>query len=107
MVLQLQDMAVKYPTSFGNWASLLLELKEGIREVVITGCDYSPMRDRLLSYFIPARIIQCVKNSPAKPFPLFENKEFPSRGALFYICKKYQCEQPTSHFELVINTLLI
>jgi uncharacterized protein len=107
MLLQLQDMTVKYPTSFGNWASLLLELKEGTKEVVITGNDYAEMRDALLSYFVPARVIQCAKNSPVKPSPLLVQKEFPSRGALFYLCKNYQCDSPTSDFKSLINRLLI
>ena len=106
MLLQLQDMTTKYPTSFGNWASLLLELKMGMKEIVITGSRYAQMRDSLLSYFIPSRVVQCAKNSPVISFPLLDNKDFPKEGALFYICRNYQCAKPESDFKLVIKGLL-
>jgi uncharacterized protein YyaL (SSP411 family) len=93
MVRYLSDLSGKYPTSFGNWACMMLNLYQGFNEIAITGKDFSRLRDELLGHFIPNKVLQCSENGNGNEYPLLSNK--PASGEpLVYLCRNYTCLEP-------------
>ncbi len=89
---QLSTAVVKYPGSFGNWASLLLKYTVGINEIVITGKEYRQVREELLQKYVPNKVLQCAADDSVH-MPLLLQKKFDDQ-VLIYLCKQYQCLQP-------------
>jgi uncharacterized protein YyaL (SSP411 family) len=93
LVNYLSDLTVKYPTSFGNWAGMMLNFYQGVNEIVITGKDYTRFRDELLHYFIPNKVLQCAENGGENKYPLLTNKPV-SDKPMAYLCRNYTCLEP-------------
>ena len=97
------NVIVKYPTSFGAWATHLLGLANGIPEIALTGKDvYKPLKD-FLRTFIASRIFQSATQE-TKGFPLLADKKV-DEPPLFYLCKNYSCQQPVTELNALIRTL--
>ncbi|HMI78714.1 MAG TPA: thioredoxin domain-containing protein [Ferruginibacter sp.] len=88
----LQTAIVNYPTSFANWASLMMKQLYGINEIVITGKAYAATRDLVLENYMPDKILQC-DSTEAAEFPLLKGKDY-SSDASVYLCKNYRCLPP-------------
>ena len=97
------NVIVKYPTSFGAWATHLLGLANGIPEIALTGKDiYKPLKD-FLRTFIASRVFQSATQE-TKGFPLLADKKVDEQP-LFYLCKNYSCQQPVTELNALIRTL--
>lgn len=94
MVLGLQDTIVRYPGSFGVWASLQLKLSKGFAELAVVGPDYETKRDEILPLFRPHVILQSSAGNN-RTFPLLSDRETPQGNTLFYLCREYTCLRPT------------
>jgi uncharacterized protein YyaL (SSP411 family) len=92
MTNTLGNAIIRYPTSFGVWASLLLKNTLGINELVVTGEQFDILRNELLQQYIPGRIMQgaLVEN---KKYPMLIGKNYDKAPAI-YLCKQYQCKAP-------------
>ncbi len=99
MCTGLKEMLIKYPGSFGVWASVSLALMKGIPEVVLTGSDHDTLLKQLLRIFIPFRVLQ---SSPVKTngFPLLEGKAWIS-SPMIYLCKDYSCQPPVNQVSVL------
>lgn len=87
---------IRYPTSFGVWASLVQIQTNGIKEIVVTGSDARNYVKPLLEVFLPNKIMQTAiffENG----FPLLEGKEF-AQETMFYVCENYTCKEPVNNF---------
>jgi uncharacterized protein YyaL (SSP411 family) len=91
MVLSLNDVIVKYPTSFGVWLSLLFEIIYGINEIALVGPGYDKKLKELLSIYNPHKVVMAAGEAD-DTFPLLKDK--PSNELLIYLCKNYACQQP-------------
>ena len=91
MALSLNDVIVKYPTSFGVWLSLLFEIIYGINEIAIVGPEYDKKLKELLSVYIPHKIVMAAGEAD-DAFPLLKDK--PGKELLIYLCKDYTCLKP-------------
>lgn len=98
MLLGLQDAVVRYPGSFGVWASLLLRKSKGFAELAVVGKDYEAKRDEILRLFRPHVILQSSAESNST-FPLLSNRETSDGRTLFYLCREYACLQPTAEMQ--------
>ena len=87
----IRQAALKYPTSFGVWACLLLEIVEGTHEIVITGKDYDRMLGEVLSAYIPHRVLMAGKNDDE--WPLLKGKVLGDETAI-WLCTNYSCQRP-------------
>ena len=101
----LSDLITKYPTSFGNWASIFIDIVAGINEIAICGTDYEILRDELNSYFIPNKVIQCAGNFIENKYPLLAQKSI-STQPLVYLCRNYTCKVPVDNVQSVINEIV-
>lgn len=100
----LAELAIKYPTSFGNWCSELATQVCGINEIVIAGPRHASIRDELLVYFIPNKVFQCTL-AENDSYPLLKDKKILDQ-TLIYLCKEYSCRQPVSTVNEVMIQLL-
>ena len=94
MVLSLGQVTTKYPTSFGYWNCLLLELASGTVELAVLGAEIKKIHKKLLSEFIPQRVLM-MSSEENNEFPLLAGKAV-SKAPSVYICKNFVCLKPVS-----------
>lgn len=97
------DLVIKYPTSFGVWATNILGISYGIPEVALTGENIEKLRNDFLRTFIPFRIFQS-STLETKDFPLLAGKKI-SEQPLLFLCKDYSCQQPVTEVN-ALNRML-
>jgi uncharacterized protein len=99
----LSPSIIKYPGSFGIWASLLLQQVMGTNEIAVIGADHMAVSIKILLNFIPNMIlISSAKEN--KKFPLLANKPY-NESTLIYLCKNYSCLAPFSSTETLIQKI--
>jgi uncharacterized protein len=101
MTAALTQVIIKYPTSFGVWASLLQAIVRGVPEVVATAQKIVEWRKQILSIFIPYRIFQST-DQPDNRFPLLEGKHITSQPLVF-LCENYACHNPEDDLSAFIR----
>jgi len=99
----LATLVVQYPTSFGIWASLLLKNTFGCEEVVITGQDFSSLRNKLLTEYLPGKILQAWIDENSN-FPMLKGKN-PGNETLIFLCKQYSCKTPVTNIESLFKQI--
>ena len=103
MVQSLQQAIIRYPTSFGVWATLLQSVCYGIPEIALIGENISKAHLEFMRIFIPFRVFQSATLSD-KQFPLLDQKPY-STGPQFYLCKQYKCQIPVSETDELIRMI--
>ncbi len=103
LVMNLSTAIVRFPTSFAIWASVILKQTYGINEIVITGSDYVQIRNKLLQYYMPDKILQCTAFEDAE-FPLLAGK-ICTKDALIFLCKNYTCNSPVMSLDELFSAL--
>lgn len=92
IISSLGKAILHYPTSFANWACLLLEIIMGTDEIVIIGNDFSGIHSELLGQYFPHRVLMA--SEKADPgFPLLAEKPVIDTAAIF-LCRNYTCQHP-------------
>jgi len=99
----LSSQIIKYPGSFGIWASLLLQQKVGMNEITVIGIDHLAITSNVLLNFIPNIIVMSGATENMK-YPLLANKP-EAKPALIYLCKNYACSAPFSDTQLLIKEI--
>ncbi|MCW3462689.1 thioredoxin domain-containing protein [Chitinophaga nivalis] len=99
----LSQTVVRYPTSFGVWASQLLQFVTGTAELAIVGADYRARMNDAGQWFIPYRVLV---GAPAdvSGIPLLSQRAT-GESTLVYLCKDYHCIKPVSYIEEIINLI--
>ena len=98
-LVSLKKAIINYPTSFSNWASLIMKRLYNINEIIVTGQRSMEIRNSILKDYIPYKIIQCAFASDER-FPLLTGKNY-DLGSNIYLCRNYACLPPvTTHSEL-------
>jgi uncharacterized protein YyaL (SSP411 family) len=92
MLKTLDPSIVKYPGSFGIWASLLLQQLFGLNEIAVIGTDFASVSNNILLNFIPNLIMMSGPTGNNR-FALMSNKPH-SASTLIYLCKNYACMAP-------------
>lgn len=93
MADSMSQMALRYPTSFGVWTSLIQQLAFGTPEIAIVGNGAKEAaRVFLKENFVPYKVFQAsdVSNDA---FPLLRGKPV-NGGAEYFLCKDYSCRKP-------------
>jgi uncharacterized protein YyaL (SSP411 family) len=88
---------VRYPTSFGIWASLLLKYSFGVNELAIIGNNFMNLRSQLLQLYMPGKILQAGAKENQK-FPIL-NRKSAENETLIFLCRQYSCKTPVSSIE--------
>ena len=100
MINSLGNAIVRYPTSFGVWACLLMELTVGTNEIVIISDEPHPVLTQALKEYIPHKIIMSGIGG-SNSFPLLSGKEKTDKTSIF-LCQNYSCEIPVSSVDALI-----
>ncbi|WP_153798882.1 thioredoxin domain-containing protein [Foetidibacter luteolus] len=98
MLLSLGKAVVRYPTSFGVWASLLQSVTHGISEVAIVGQDAFTLLRQLNGHYVPSRITLAVTRENNE-FALLQAKAAVEGETWMFLCKNYACRQPVGSME--------
>ncbi len=104
MTSSLSNAISKYPVSFANWASLLLEITEGTQEIAIVGAGASVVLKELLEEYIPHRVIMATEKKESG-YPLLADKQVLEKTSIF-LCRNYTCLKPVfsvNELMLLIN----
>lgn len=101
----LSELITKYPTSFGNWATLLIDVYADINEIAICGNGFEKLRDELLEYFIPNKVIQCTNRPNENNYPLIAQKVI-SGQPMIYLCRNYTCKSPVGNTSSIVNEIV-
>ncbi|MEO5681191.1 MAG: thioredoxin domain-containing protein [Chitinophagaceae bacterium] len=104
MLSNLGGLITRYPASFGGWASQLIIMTQGMKEIVITGEKFNEILFDILHIFTPARILQS-SSVPTENFPLLTGKQY-FDPFWVYVCENYVCLPPVnslSSFTQLIN----
>lgn len=104
MLLSLDKVIVRYPTSFGVWAGVVQYIVSGISEIAILGKDAAVLTKGINRQFLPNKIIQSSRES-VTGFPLFEGKISGENETNIYLCKNYACSKPVKTVD-ELNLLL-
>jgi uncharacterized protein YyaL (SSP411 family) len=92
MVSNLGKAIGLYPTSFGIWACLLLEIVNETNEICLMGKDFFKLHMEILRKYIPHKILMA-SNVVDSTIPLLANKSINDR-VFIYLCSNYTCKQP-------------
>ena len=94
MLTAMGAVALKYPTSFGVWLALVLQLIYGTKEVAIVGKDWEAFLKEILHRYMPHKVVMAAADEK-DDFPMLRGRE---KGAetLIYLCQNYACRQPVS-----------
>ncbi len=103
MLDTLNTAIVNYPTSFGNWASLVLKQLYGVNEIVITGSEYEESRNTILARYIPNKVVQCSESEDSN-FPMLMGKKYQPSPS-FYLCKNYHCLPPLKDVDNLLKLI--
>ncbi len=103
MILSLAKAVISYPTSFGNWACLLMEIITGTNEIVVLSPDLTVVHKPLMKEYIPHRVMM-VSETEDQDFPLLKGKQLVDKP-VFYLCRDYTCKSPV--FSLIELSSLI
>ncbi|HLY69434.1 MAG TPA: thioredoxin domain-containing protein [Puia sp.] len=101
--ISISKLIIKYPTSFGVWATVLQAITYMIPEVVVTGEKLNVFRKQLLSNFIPFKIFQST-SFENNHFPLLTGKPIGSKPLIF-LCQGYHCQPPVTETAELVQLL--
>ena len=92
MLETVKDAAVKYPTSYGIWANLLLEYTQGTHEILVLGPRARQMGQELLARYVPNKVFMAAP-AASSGYPLMKGR-LAATDTLVYICRNYACSLP-------------
>jgi uncharacterized protein YyaL (SSP411 family) len=100
---RLSQTVIRYPVSFGVWATLMQWLTYGEVELVMTGKDLSKIRKDFLHNFIPNCVFQSTTEQNDQ-FPLLKDKPL-TGSTLIFLCKDYSCQSPVTELHEIFPLL--
>ncbi|MGC4101629.1 thioredoxin domain-containing protein [Ferruginibacter sp.] len=99
----LATATLRYPTSFGIWASLFLKSTFGINEIVVAGKDFKAVLNGLLQRYIPGKVVQATGTENTK-FPMLSGKKAGAE-TFIYLCRQYNCKVPVNTIEELMKQI--
>jgi uncharacterized protein YyaL (SSP411 family) len=100
----LGNAITRYPTSFGIWNSLLLQVFAGTQEIAVVGGNADAVNRELVKEFIPHRVLMASERED-NSFPLLSGKAATDPSSI-YLCKDFSCLKPVQTIKalmLLIN----
>ena len=103
MISSLGENISRYPTSFGIWAALILELTAGTYEIAVLGNNYQELQLELFKHYLPHRVFMA-SNVETEEFPILAGKISTSKPAIF-LCKDFVCQQPVDSIKRFMSLI--
>ncbi len=99
----LKDMVLRYPGSFGVWATLINASSYQLYEIVMAGSHSEKKQLEFLKKGIPNRVFQ-LTSATHPDLPLLRNK--PVTGPTqFFLCRDYTCQQPVKEVAELVSLI--
>jgi uncharacterized protein YyaL (SSP411 family) len=100
----MSSLLLKYPGSFGIWATLLNACTYGMNEIVLGGDEEQREKQQaFLARFVPNRVFQ-LTSEDRTGFPLLRNK--PVAGmSRFFLCRDYACQPPVTELDELLQLM--
>jgi uncharacterized protein YyaL (SSP411 family) len=92
MAASINGVVVKYPTSFGMWASVIYDIFNGFNEIAVVGERCKDIVSEIVSHYLPNKIIQSAPGDHPG-FPLLADRNVKDKTNI-YLCRNYSCLQP-------------
>ncbi|MEY3152027.1 MAG: hypothetical protein RLZZ49_34 [Bacteroidota bacterium] len=104
MLEGVETTLAKYPSSFGKWGCLLMEMYHGIRELAIIGQDALSSSSGIHLAFLPNKVLVIGQQTDER-IPLLQNRPIGEKSQ-FYVCHDYTCRSPVDHSADALKLLL-
>jgi hypothetical protein len=104
MVLKLSAMILSEPGYMSNWGIALLELKQGLSEIVVSGEDALTSCHQIQKHFLPFTVTAGTNTS--SELALLNGREAIAGRTLIYVCKNQVCKLPVEKPEDAIAQLI-
>ena len=88
----LNGVIIKYPTSFGMWASVVYDTFFGLNEIAVVGNRYKEVAFDIAAHYLPNKVMQSASKSNVN-FPLLTGRYVEGKTCI-YLCRNYSCLQP-------------
>jgi hypothetical protein len=97
MLISMKDSVERYPSSFGRWATTMMNEVYGIPEIAVLGDDALNVAQVINTEFLPQRVLMASTN-PDEAFPLLAGKNA-GNDTLIYLCENFTCQKPVKTIE--------
>jgi uncharacterized protein YyaL (SSP411 family) len=104
MLQSIGKAILRYPSSFGVWASLLQNIASGMNEIAIVGSDAIKNLQEINSHFYPNKILQSAEKAH-EYFPLLKSKGNDNGDTLIFLCRRYKCLKPVKNVDELAGLL--
>jgi uncharacterized protein YyaL (SSP411 family) len=102
-VASVAQTVVRYPTSFGVWAGLVLQLAKGTSELAVVGNEYIARMKEINQQYIPFKVLLGAEKDVPE-LPLLQQRE-QSGKTLIYLCQDYHCVRPVAYMKEIIDLI--
>ncbi|WP_343700295.1 thioredoxin domain-containing protein [Chitinophaga sp.] len=103
MTASLSGSVVRYPTSFGVWAAMMLRLVQGTTELAVSGAAYRQIMQELNKLYMPGKVLLGAEGD-REGMPLLQNR-YQTGKTLIYLCKDYHCMKPVEYISEIVNLI--
>lgn len=106
MLLTVEEMIERYPSSVSKWAGSVLALVFPPYEIAVVGSDFITKSKAINALFLPNKILMSSVEEDTK-FPLLAGREGDTEGgqSMIYICQNYACKIPVRTVEEMMEIL--
>jgi uncharacterized protein len=104
MVSVISEKMLKYPYSFANWASVMINMVQPFYTVAVTGPKCLEKAAAMQKHYHPS-VFFCGSEQKS-PLPILKDR-FVEGQTMIYICTGKECKLPTDSVDVVINYLKI
>ncbi|MCK7558886.1 hypothetical protein MKQ70_29465 [Chitinophaga sedimenti] len=101
MLAGLAQTTVRYPTSFGVWSGLLMQLVLGTKELAAVGPEFNDRLDEINSRYIPFKVLLGAERDEPD-MPLLQGRGNLNE-TLIYLCEHYACIKPVKYISEIYN----
>jgi uncharacterized protein len=105
MVTSLRNPIIHYPTSFGVWGNLFMEMIYGTSEIVVAEKGSHVLAEQVLAEYIPHKVFM-ISSMGIVELPLILGRK-PKNIPLIYLCKGYICFKPVSEVNELLKLISI
>lgn len=103
MTAGLSQTVVRYPTSFGVWAAMILRLVQGTPELAVAGPLYKERMRELGELYVPYKVLLGAE-ADVEDMPLLQER-LQAGKTLIYLCRDYQCVKPVEYISEITNLI--
>lgn len=96
-LLTIREAVKRYPSSFGRWATSMMNEVYNIPEVAVVGDQAIETAQKINGEFLPQKVLMAATHADPS-FPLLADKNN-TGDTLIYICRNYACRQPVKTIE--------